>query len=383
MSYKKIFLLGFIIVILIAIPFSIYIAQKRQSLKSKADASTTLSFDPTSATVEIGDTVSLDIYLDPKTGTTGYLPNQVSFAKFTIKYDSLKFATSSGSLTVNTDISNTLTTLVEGPTYEPGKVSISLSIGADPTKVVTTKTKIATLQLRAVDAITPTAENITFDSDPYTQVLSIASSDETSENVLSTTVPATVTVSSGTVVPTPTGITTTLAPTPTGTSTSSGIAPVCTSLNVDRSTEGTAPYSLTFTATGNDSDSTIKEASFNFGDGPIHAVTSGGGIGTRSLNAQISHTYENAGTYTAFVTIIDSNNNSSSQQSSCTKTINVENQQGGSDSGSGGTPDSGSNIQPLPTQIVLPPTGPGDKIIGIGVIGIMFTLIGGVLLILL
>jgi len=64
-----------------------------------------------------------------------------------------------------------------------GTASISLSIGADPTKAITTKTKIATLQLQATGTTSPTSPNITFDL-ANTQVLSIASSDQIDENVL-------------------------------------------------------------------------------------------------------------------------------------------------------------------------------------------------------
>jgi len=37
----------------------------------------------------------------------------------------------------------------------------------------------------------------------------------------------------------------------------------------------------------------------------------------------------------------------------------------------------------LPTPVILPPTGPSDKILGLGIIGAIFTLIGGLLFMLL
>jgi hypothetical protein len=370
-SYKKIFLLGFIIVILIAIPFSVYIAQQRQQKTIKAAASTTLSLEPASTTINVGETLTLNIMLDPGTGTTA---NQVSFVKLSISYDPANFATISGSLALNPNSPNTLTTTVEDANYTDGKTTLSLSIGADPTRAVMIKTKIATLQLRAIAATTSTGSSVRFDSAPDTQVLSIASSDQTSENVLSTTSPATIIISSAlipTIIPTSTPASTPI-PTPTGTS-SASIAPTCTGLNADRSLTGAAPYALTFTAVGNDSDGTVSKASFSFGDGSVQDITAGGGIGTGFVNVPISHTYSNVGTYTASVTLTDNSNNLSVQQGNCAKIITVS-------SGSGPLTPISTVTQP-PIQIPLPPTGPGEKILGIGAIGVIFTVIGGILLI--
>lgn len=373
-SYKKIFLLGFIIVILVAIPFSVYIAQQRQKTTSQAAKSTVLSLEPVSSTIKVDDILTLDIVLNPDAGTaTPPTPNQVSFVKLSISYDPLKFATVSGSLAPNPTTPNTLTSILEDPVYTLGKATISLSIGADPTRVVTTKTKIAILKLKAL-SITSTPSEIEFDPVPNTQVLSIASSDETSENVLSSAIPATVTItatSSAGTTPTPTpppGST----PTPTPTSTpgfgtvSNGLAPICSSLNVNKETIGAAPYSLTFIATGNDPDSIISTVSFNFGDVPVQILTSGGGIGTSTVSAQLIHTYNAPGVYTAYAILTDSKGNLSPTTESCTKTITINS--------------ATAETIPIPT---LPPTGPGENIMGIGIIGVIFTIIGATLFILL
>ena len=199
-SYKKIFLLGFIVAILIAIPFSVYIAQKRQQIKSKAAASTTLSFNPSSPTITANQTLSLDVVLDPGSGATA---NQVSFVKLVISFDPSKFTTVSDSLALNPNSPNTLTSVLEDSVYTSGTASISLSIGADPTKVLTTKAKIAVLKLKALSQTeSNNPSSITFDK--TTQVLSIAASDQTSENVLSTTTPAIVTIASASTSTTPT-----------------------------------------------------------------------------------------------------------------------------------------------------------------------------------
>lgn len=189
-SYKKIFLLGFIIVILVAIPFSVFIAQQRQRTTSRAAASTTLSFDPASLTVKADDILTLNVVLDPGTGPTA---NQVSFVKLVIAFDPSKFTTVIGSLAPNLSPPNTLTSVLEDPVYTSATASISLSVGTDPTRVLTTKAKIALLKLKALsqtDSNNPSS--IIFDK--TTQVLSIAASDQTSENVLSTTAPALITI---------------------------------------------------------------------------------------------------------------------------------------------------------------------------------------------
>jgi len=380
-SYKKIFLSGFIVAILIAIPFSVYIAQKRQGLKSKAAASTTLSFDPASPSTKVDTTLSLDIVLDPGTGPTA---NQVSFVKLSISFDPSKFTTVSDSLTPNPASPNTLTSILEDPAYDSGKATISLSIGADPTKVVTAKTKIAILKLKAITPTNGTPTNVVFDS--ATQVLSIGASDKTSENVLSTRSPSAVTIS-GAVSATP--IPTSAAPSPAGPSALTptikpslpsegftgavivGLAPICSSLSIDNLTAGTAPYSLTFTAVGSDPDGTISKISFNFGDGPVQVLTSGGGIGTSSVSGQLVHTFTTPGAYTVYSILTDNNDNLSPITESCTKTITIN---------PVGFAGRDGELIPPPV-ITLPPTGPSENIFGFGAIGVILTIIGGALFI--
>lgn len=388
-SYKKIFLLGFIIVILLAIPLSVYVAQERQQTKSKAAASTILSFEPASPTVKVGEKLVLSIMLNPGTGTDA---NQVSFVKLSISFDASKFTTISGSLKANPEPSNALTTEVDAPKYESGKATLSLSIGANPEKAITTKTKIAIFELIATNTTAPTIPNITFDPAPETQVLSIDNNSQTSDNVLSSATHATATVTSAAITAATTGVTPTSSPNLTTTptrpsssaststiprtgglpsssfpSSSSLTAPICSSLEVNGPANGIAPYPLTFTVTGNDSDGSINKISFNFGDS-VEDLTAGGGIGTASVSSQILHTYRTPGIYYAYTILTDNDNNLSAQQDVCTKTITIN---------------SSDSIQP--TIIVnqsLPPTGNGEILFGLGALGIIFTIIGGALLLL-
>ena len=377
-SHKKFFLLGFLLVILIAIPLTVYVAQQRQQTDTKAAVSTKLSFVPASSTLEVGEILTLDIELDPASKTPS---NQVSFVKLSINFDPTRFATLSGaegeSLREITD-GNNLKEVLEEASYENGKASISLSIGANPVNVVTQKTKIATLKLKA---ITPTtagdpAEIKLNTNSGETQVLSIAGTDRTSENVLISSIESAAITINPSSAPTPSVVT------PTATSSGSvglGVAPICSALNPDRSATGSAPYSITFTAIGNDTDGTISKASFNFGDGPVEAVTTGGGIGTNSVNAQMSHTYNNPGTYTAYAILTDNQGNLSDQAASCTKTITVNAAVGGPEPE---TPEPEVPVEP-PVVVTLPPTGPGETIIGIGILGVIITIAGAALFLLL
>lgn len=364
-SGKKILLLGLIVILLAAIPLTVYFVQKQQETRTQAKKSTTLSLcKPTSTpcngnvSTTQGENFSVDISMNPS-------QNLVSFVKLDITYDSTKIATSSASSTCADAICPNTTSfpsILEGPIYSPGKISLTLSVGADPTKVIQATTKVATLTFSAVAPTGTTASQILFGND--TQVLSTASSDQASENVLSTTSPAAVTIGAGQTTPTPTPRVD-LTPTPTGTSSATN-APVCTSLSTDRDPSGPPPLTLSFTATGNDPDGTIEKATFNFGDGPVQDVLQGGGIGSPSASVQIAHTYTNAGIYEASAIFTD-DENATSNPGSCSKTVTVR---------SAATP------TPIPTAAVpvtLAPPGPGDVVMGVGVIGVIVSIIGAAL----
>lgn len=372
-SGKKILLLGFIVVILTAIPLSVYIAQKQQETKIQAAPSTSLSFNPPKRdATKVDEIISFDIMLNPGEGEP---PNQVSFAKLIINYDSLKLATDAAGL-VST---SAFPTALEDPTYEDGSVSVTLSIGQDPLKAIKTKTKIATISFKT---LAPTdATKIVFAAG--TQVLSVGSEDEAGENVLSTTNPAIVTLKE-------------VSPTigPTKAPVSSNIT--CSGLGLDRSATGSAPYSITFTGSANATTGTITKASFNFGDGPVEEITEGGKIGTNSVSVQKAHTYNNPGSYSASVIFTGSDGSLSSLSDTCTKIITVN-------GGVGGVPTpipSGTEsaqitppvtpIEIIPTEIAIelspspilspiPPTGPSSKLIGIGIAGAILSIIGGII----
>lgn len=373
-SAKKILLLGFIAVMLVAIPLSVYVAQKQQQTKTQASVSTSLSFNPPKKDVtKVGEIISFDIMLDPDPGA-GNPPNQVSFAKLIINYDPLKLAIVDLGLVPTT----AFPTVLEEPAYSSGSVSVTLSIGSDPTKAIQTKTKIAAISFKTLTVTDGT--KIVFATG--TQVLSVASGDQAGENVLlANPVPAIVTVIE-------------VSPTigPTTSPVSSKIT--CTGLGLDRSPNGNAPYSIALTGSGNASIGTITKASFNFGDGPIEDVLQGGGIGTNSVSVQKAHTYQNPGSYTASV-VFTADNGTLSSLSNCTQAITV-NSPGVGIGGAGGPPSpTGTEVaqiaptviptviteqlSPSPILTPIPPTGPSPKLIGIGIAGAILSIIGGII----
>ena len=106
---------------------------------------------------------------------------------------------------------------------------------------------------------------------------------------------------------------------------------------------------MTLTTTGDDSDGTITKVTFNFGDGNIEDITDSGGVGSESINAQVTHTYDEPGTFTAQATLTDNDNNTSSE-SDCSQQIIV----------------TGPSISPTPSPTPIPPTGPSATVVAVG-----------------
>src|SRR5206468_139390 len=111
---------GFIVILLIGIPVTLYLLQKQQETRSHAQAATKMSFVPDSTAAnpiskQVGDPISLDISVDPGT-------NLVSYIKLEIQYDADKLATASS----NAFVPNTTAfpQSLEAPVYSPGKILI-------------------------------------------------------------------------------------------------------------------------------------------------------------------------------------------------------------------------------------------------------------------
>ena len=193
---KKLLLFGFIIVLLIIIPLTVYLVQQQQKTQIGAAPSSILSLVPATVSSSVGQSFNLDASLNPGT-------NQVSFVKLVINYDQTKLATASSGLTPN---SASFPSTLQGPTYTPGGISVTLSVGSDPNRVISSTTRVATISFTALAQTAGTPTQVTFVGGGQTQVLSIASSDQFNENVLASTNPSNVTIAqaAGAASPTPT-----------------------------------------------------------------------------------------------------------------------------------------------------------------------------------
>jgi len=383
---KKLLLLGAVLILLVAIPLTVYLAQKQQETRSRATKATTLSFLPVSSQStpiqkQVGQTTSLDVMMDQGTNT-------VSVVDLHIVYDPTKLATSSSSTTCKESICNNpnaFPTVLNEARFTPGNIYITLgripkssNQSVDITNTYQQTAKIATITFEAI-ASTTTPVQISFGN--ATRVLSSADrADAASENVLSSTSNAFIAIAAG---PSPT-------PTPTPVA-GNNQPPVCNALNVDRTLSGPAPFPITFTANGTDSDGIINKVTFDFGDGPVQNVTEGGQIGTKSVSAQIAHTYNNSGTFKALAILTDDKGGISTSSAICSQTITVTpsvGSGGGSSSGSAtptplplptSTPTSTPIPTPIQQQLPIANPGPSNTIVGAGIVGAVLSIVGAIL----
>ena len=361
-SAKKLFLIGFVVLLLVGIPVTVYLVQQQQELRSRAEKSTNLSFQPDSSRgepiiAELGQEIPLDIMIDPG-------QNLASFFKVEIQYDPDKLATTASSFQVNSAV---FPAVLAGPEYSPGKITVSMSIGTNPSNAVQTKVRAATINLQAVGETgeqTPTL--VTYGIN--TVVTSVGSEDQASENVLSNSTPATIriggTESAPTSTPRPTtgpqptsGPAPTSGPTPTTVIGDNNSSPLCSALIAD-TTSGTAPFTVNFTASGSDSDGTISKVTFNFGDGEVNDVTSGGGIGTAEINVLLSHTYTTSGSFQATALLTD-DVNGVSDTVNCSQNISV----------------AGEATVATATPTIAP-SGTTEVLIGLGAIATVLMVVG-------
>lgn len=190
MHKKRLALFGLITILTIGIPLTLYIFNKQQEIRSRAEKSTVLYFSPTSSTnnplqTKIGETIPLDIMVNPGT-------NAVSLIKLELLYDQTKFKLA-GSVPFQPNL-NSFSQMIETPIFTPGKMTVTLSIGTDLSKIIQQTTRVGTIRLEALTATTPTntPTSITYGSN--TQVLSIEPNAGSYENVLSSTLPALISI---------------------------------------------------------------------------------------------------------------------------------------------------------------------------------------------
>lgn len=168
--------------LIIMLPVILFVSQKPQTITGMAEGATTLTFSPITSESfpmgkKVGEEFSLDVMVNPG-------KNVISVVKLDIKYDPHKMKFSANNpITVN---SLAFAQILKGPFYSRGNFQIVLSIGPDQTKALTTETKVLTLNFTALSSASIT--QVYFGKD--TEALTVSSSGEGGENVLSTTVPS-------------------------------------------------------------------------------------------------------------------------------------------------------------------------------------------------
>ncbi len=376
---KRFLLIGFILVLLAAIPLTIYILTTQKSAtntKSSAAPSSRLFFQlenssGTDNSVAAAAPFSVDVMVDPASnGNT----NSVSFVKMSISYDGNALTAGTNYFTAGQKFQ----TVLEGPTQncdtnKKCTINATVSIGSNPQNAVTSQDTVAVL------SFTPNTEGTTvldFVKD-QNQILSLATSDQPAENVFSNSSALTLTVGAA-ASPTDSGGGGGGGggggqPSPTtgggggGGGGGTGSIPTCSSLTADPTASDSAPFTSLLTAVGNSDNAVINKVSFNFGDSNVQDVTTGTGIGTNSVSIQVSHIYRTPGTFTASAIMTDANGNTSTQ-GSCTQTITV---------GGGGAPIPTATPQPVTT---VGATGPGSTLVIAGVVGAAIAVLGVVLI---
>jgi Mg-chelatase subunit ChlD len=183
--------LGVLLLVLVGLPAAIFLSQNQADNRSRAAKTVILSFTPPSTqsspiNVPAGNTVTVDLMIDPGT-------EAVSFLKTELSYDAAKFQVDNGGFQVNKDA---FPQTIQGPVYSSGKVGFAISVGADGTKAIQTPVKVGTLTLRALSS--PGTSQVGFSQG--TQALSISSSSTPTENVIANTIPANLSVQTGTVI---------------------------------------------------------------------------------------------------------------------------------------------------------------------------------------
>jgi hypothetical protein len=194
---KRVVLIVTSLILLLAIPASVFLAMRNQELRKKAAPATTLSLTPATLTKNIGDEFTLEAKMN-----TG--PNQIVAVELNIAYDATKLQAEfihNGTMFPN---------ILSSGTVNNGVASIQLGATNTTTPVTGTGT-VATIKFKAIAATTAPI-TVRFGNNTFVGALG-----EGATNALTSSVPATITINSGSnntnTTPTATPMRT---PTPTG-----------------------------------------------------------------------------------------------------------------------------------------------------------------------
>ncbi|MEK7141932.1 MAG: cohesin domain-containing protein, partial [Patescibacteria group bacterium] len=171
---KKLIQLAMGILLLVALPITIFVAGQRQEIRKKAAPATTMAVAPASLSKKAGDVFTMEITID-----TG--ENQVVAAELHITFDQTKLEAqtiTNGSLFPN---------ILASGTVEPGGASITVG-AADAKQPVRGTGTVATVKFLAKEK-TDSPSSIKLGSNSFVGGLG-----EGATNVLAGTTPASVTI---------------------------------------------------------------------------------------------------------------------------------------------------------------------------------------------
>lgn len=200
-----------------AIPATFYLVLRQQEIRGRAAPATTLSFDQTSLSKNVGDVFTLAVQIN--TGT-----NTISGAELHIQYDSSKLVASS--ITMAAD--PFLPVLLNDGTISSGGFAF-ITLGSQPSQPKTGTGTLATITFRATASTGGAPTLIRFTTDTK-----VAGTGEAGNVLASQPAPASVTI----------GVATTSTPTPSSTPTATPIKTPTPTSGVGGTTPTPLPTSL-------------------------------------------------------------------------------------------------------------------------------------------
>lgn len=181
---KKVWAIILGILAIVGIIITIFLVQKQQELRGRAEKATILSLAPTNQNVNAGEEGELEVVVNPGV-------NQVNFIKTVIEFDSEKFELESDSFKLNSEMK---WGFIKDPTVEDGNLSFIIGVGTDATRVIKdSPQKIGKISFKVKEDAEDGETEISFNEEK-TQIRSVGGGDPFTENVLSSSVPATVTI---------------------------------------------------------------------------------------------------------------------------------------------------------------------------------------------
>jgi len=216
---KRVLIIFAALLILAAIPVTVFLAVQRQDLRKRAAPATALSLSPSSVIKNVGDEFSLDIQIDTA-------QNQIVAAELHLEYDPTKLEAQ----TITNGI--LFPNVLASGTIENGTASITVG-ATSATSPVTGSGTAATIKFRVLEAA-PGTTSVTFANTTFVGALG-----EEATNVLVGTTPSKIALLSGsetpvspTPVPTAPEVSTAASPTP-----GSGASPTPTPVYVQTLTD--------------------------------------------------------------------------------------------------------------------------------------------------